>query len=76
MAEDKGTVLPLSRRVRFVFDHNNEKAIFLREWKSYYNAPSEEAKSILAGRPKFQDDNDFFAMASCAPIGLVNTYAS
>jgi hypothetical protein len=35
MAKDKGAVLPLGCRVRFVFDHNNEKAIFLREWTSY-----------------------------------------
>lgn len=39
MAEEKGAVLPLGSRVRFVFDHNNDRAIFLREWKSDYNAP-------------------------------------
>ena len=36
MAEDKGAVLPLGRRIRFVFDYSNDKAIFLREWTSYY----------------------------------------
>lgn len=62
MANERGFSLAFSETVRFVFDDNNDKATFLREWGAYYSSLSSDAKSLLAGKPEFRSDNEFLPL--------------